>query len=94
LSTSEITYTWQPIPREKRNGIITGYNFTLQNMDGTVKENVILNDSTLSLTVKGLDTWTNYTANVSGMTIKGLGPWSSQTLVATLEEGNNTYLLQ
>lgn len=88
LSTSEIAYTWQPIKQEKRNGIITGYTLTLRNVDGSVKKSFSSNASTVRLTVNGLESWTNYTADISGMTIKGSGPPSPQVLVATLEEGN------
>lgn len=87
LTTSEIVFTWQTIALQKRNGIIIGYYLTLRNTETNVEQSVTLNGSTLNHTISGLDAWTNYTANISGMTHKGLGPWSPEISVTTLEQG-------
>ncbi|KAK3728134.1 hypothetical protein QZH41_019448, partial [Actinostola sp. cb2023] len=87
LNTTALSFTWQAITPDEQNGIILGYTLSLHRINESLVKTMTVNNGTaLTTTTGGLETWFNYTVNISGFTVKGAGPWSSKVLVTTLEE--------
>lgn len=80
-------YNWKPIAPELCHGIITSYNLTLRDVNGSLVRSFELNGTSLSHIVTGLETGTNYSAVIRGSSNKGDGPWTSEILVSTLKIG-------
>lgn len=88
-NTTALTVSWLPIIEEDRNGIILGYKVSLSNITGEFLRNVSVHGSAeLSITLAGLEIWSNYSVQVSAFTVKGNGPWSASLRGLTDEEGS------
>jgi hypothetical protein len=74
---TNVTFSWN-IPATP-NGIITGYNLTVVNIDNSTTTSYIItnispNQGLVSYTVEGFRPYENYTSTVSGTTVVGYGP--------------------
>ena len=87
------TLSWIPIPKDKQNGVITGYNVQVVGPDST--QGILLDkaDAT-SVEISHLDPFTEYTFKVSAKTKAGIGPpasTSSKTPKRSEILSNKTY---
>lgn len=69
-----ITLTWDPLPPEHRNGIITGYDVMMEG-----REN--MSSTTTSVVLSHLSGGTTYTIRVAAKTAAGVGPFASTTVM-------------
>ena len=88
ISQTAIQLFWTPVPQDKANGIVIGYNVSLKEADEVQPTRYIIFDSSILQTVIGwLRPLTVYKLNVRAFTIKGSGPPSPLITVTTEEEG-------
>jgi len=74
MNSNSIFVSWGPIPNEGRNGIIIGYGlfYTKHNSSRPDwKQQTCSN--TYGCAITGLDMYTHYDINVTGLTAKGFG---------------------
>ena len=85
-SSTSILVSWDEVPADQQNGIITGYTITYQsqtkNHTGSVE--VDRNDRQKNLT--GLKEYVNYNITVFASTVKGDGPHSNPILVVRTDQ--------
>ena len=75
LSSTSIRVLWEPIPADHINGVLLGYHVTYQKV-GRAKRSVTMetvNDTSLSIDLRGLSKFSQYSILVSGFTNKGGG---------------------
>ena len=88
ISKSEILVSWEPVPKDKVNGIVIAYNVTYSKIGGGPHSGCkIFNGSRSYGVIDGLLPFTVYSLNVSASTVKGQGPASPAITVKTEEEG-------
>ena len=86
LTSRSLTLSWSPPLPSQRNGVIISYLITCSSGD------IIINTtrtSSTSLTITGLQPFTNYTCSVSASTIIGDGPAVVNSAI-TSEESKHT----
>ena len=85
VNSSSIKVSWGDVLCDQRNGEITGYqvNYTSTSDDGIV--NVTGNQT--SVTLNGLQPYTDYSVSVAAMTVNGTGPFSTPVTNKTLFTG-------
>ena len=86
MNSHNLTLSWSPPLSSQRNGVIISYLITCSSGD------IIINTtrtSSTSLTITGLQPFTNYTCSVSASTIVGEGPAAAKSIV-TKEESKFT----
>ena len=80
VSTIESLVQWNPVPPNRRNGIITGYRIDIYNGSDHLIESQHVNNGSvysLSLDKRHLLPWHGYNVSVSASTHVGFGPSSS-----------------
>ena len=91
ISSTEIMVTWDEIPGLDQNGIITDYEVQIEPLDFPADIFVdLLNTTTLSIVVTGLEEYVFYNISVRAYTSVGPGPYSDPVTERTLEDGNYT----
>ena len=91
LSPTEILVTWDMVPLNDQNGIITLYEVLYQPLE-TFNETIkaITREvfgTEMSITLTDVQEFVNYTISVRAYTIVGVGPYSEEVMVTTLEDG-------
>ena len=74
-SSTSIRVLWEPIPADHINGVLLGYYVTYQKV-GRAKRSVTMetvNDTSLSIDLRELSKFSQYSILVSGFTSKGGG---------------------
>lgn len=87
ISPTAIKLFWVPLPKDKANGIVIGYNVSLKEADGVQPTRYITFDSSAQAVIGWLRPSTVYKLNVRAFTVKGSGPPSSFITVRTEEKG-------
>ena len=89
-SSTSISVSWDHVPVEQENGIITGYTITYhsQTDNGTVQAG----PSERQKTITGLKEYVNYNIRVFASTVKGDGPPSSPVLVVKTDQESKLFL--
>ena len=83
--------TWDEIPGLDQNGIITDYEVQIEPLDFPADIFVdLLNTTSLSIVVTGLEEYVFYNISVRAYTSVGPGPYSDPVTERTLEDGNYT----
>ena len=72
-----ITLSWSPPLPSQRNGVIISYLITCSSGDSIINST---RTSSTSLTITGLQPFTNYTCSVRAATIRGDGPAAVNTV--------------
>ena len=85
-SSTSISVSWDQVPVELENGIITGYTITYhsqtENHNGTVQAG----PSARQKTITGLKEYVDYNITVFAFTVKGDGPPSAPVLVVRTDQ--------
>ena len=88
ISQTAIQLFWAPVPQNKANGILIGYNVSLTEAHGTQPTRYINFDSSkLQAVIGWLRPFTVYKLDVRAFTIKGSGPPSPFITIKTEQEG-------
>ena len=91
-SSRGISVSWDPVVADDRNGIIKGYIVNYQALPNGYIVAKILNitndeqNNRQTVTLAGLNEFTNYSIGVLAFTISGNGPASVGQVVETLED--------
>ena len=85
-SSSSISVTWDDVPIDHQNGIITGYRVYIRK-EGSSGAWSVDDTSSKQWSKSGLDLWTIYDIKISAKTSVGEGPKSSIVKVRTDEDG-------
>lgn len=88
ISQTAIQLLWAPVPKDKANGIVIGYNVSLKEADGIQPvRHITFDSSNLQAVIGWLKPFTVYKLNVRAFTTKGSGPPNEFITVKTEEEG-------
>lgn len=88
MSSTSIIAHWSEIPFIHQNGIITTYEVfyePLDSYDGQL-EGRILNVTTLSIVLTGLEEFTEYNISVRAYTVEGAGPYIDNVIIQTFQD--------
>nr|KAG5706606.1 hypothetical protein BaRGS_005676 [Batillaria attramentaria] len=80
--TRSVTLAWNRVPCAQRGGVLVRYDVTIRPQAGPA---LSLVTNVTSVTVDGLDPFTNHTANVRYVNSVGAGPYSQDFQFTTLE---------
>ena len=87
-SSTSILVTWDEVPVEQQNGIITGYTITYQSQTGNHNGNVSAGPSDRQKNITGLKENVFYNITVFASTVKGDGPHSTPVLLVKTDQDN------
>ena len=85
LSSTSISVFWDPPPFLDQNGVITGYQVTITNVNRT-NVSTVVNVANTSHIALDLQEFEAYDIEVAAMTAVGLGPFSVAVRRQTLED--------
>ena len=85
-SSTSILVSWDEVPTEQQNGIITGYTITYQSQTENNNGNVSVGPNDCQMNITGLKEYVNYNITVFASTVKGDGPHSSPVLVVRTDQ--------
>ena len=80
-SSTSTLVSWDEVPADKQNGIITGYTITYQSQTENHNGSVSAGANDRQRNITGLKEYVNYNIAVFASTVKGDGPQSSPVLV-------------
>ena len=86
-SSTSILVTWDEVPAEQQNGIITNYTITYQSQTENDNGTVQVNDSVRQRELVNLKEYVNYNITVFASTAIGDGPPSNPIVVTTDQDG-------
>ena len=67
--------SWSPVPKGKRNGVITGYTVQVMGTDSTIQQKIEMEKTdTTSVEISNLTPFTSYNFSISAKTKAGFGP--------------------
>ena len=89
-SSTSILVSWDEVPADQQNGIITGYTITYQSQTENHNGSVSVRPNDHQKNITGLKEYANYNITVFASTVKGDGPRSSPVLVRT--DQNSKYI--
>ena len=76
-TTAELS--WIPVPKEKQNGVITGYTVQVMRADSTLIRKIPVDKDTTTAKISWLNPFTKYIFKVSAKTEAGSGPPAETT---------------
>jgi len=82
-SSTSISVTWDEVPADQQNGIITSYTITYKSQTENDNGNVEVNGSVRQTELANLKEYVNYNITVFASTVKGDGPASDPIVVST-----------
>ena len=82
-SSTSILVTWDEVPVEQQNGIITVYTITYQSQTENHNGIVAADPSDRQKNITGLKEYVYYNITMFASTVKGDGPHSNATVVRT-----------
>ncbi|XP_020911432.2 receptor-type tyrosine-protein phosphatase F isoform X1 [Exaiptasia diaphana] len=90
-SPTSVNLTWGLPPKDKRNGVIRGFNISYcKTADNTTRITKTLEgSSTLQDVIDGLEMHTEYSFKILAYTSEGNGPYSNEIKERTLEENKS-----
>ena len=91
-SSNSISVSWDQVPVEQQNGIITGYTITYHSQTENDNGTVQAGPSERQKTITGLKEYVNYNIRVFASTVKGDGPPSSPVLVLRTGQDGKLFL--
>lgn len=92
-SSTSLSVSWNPVPTEFENGIITGYRvFYMDQAESKPKLKHTVSSTTFSVDLTDLSVYTNYCIQVLAFTQAGDGV-PSDCVVASTDEGGNEIII-
>ena len=91
-SSTSILVTWDEVPADQQNGIITGYNITYQSQTENDNGNVQVNGPVRQTELTNLKEYVNYNIAVFASTVKGDGP-ASPVIVVRTDQDSKYFIL-
>ena len=85
-SSTSILVSWDKVPADKQNGIITGYTITYQSQTENHNGNVSVWPIDLQRNITALKEYVNYNITVFASTAMGDGPHSTPVLVVRTDQ--------
>ena len=85
-SSTSISVTWDEVPADEQNGIITGYNITYQSQTENDNNSVSAGREDCQKELTGLKEYVNYNITVFAFTVKGDGPASDPVIVVRTDQ--------
>ena len=85
-SSTSISVTWDEVPADEQNGIITGYNITYQSQTENDNGNIQVNGPVRQTELTNLKKYVNYNIAVFASTVKGDGPASDPVIVVRTDQ--------
>ena len=85
-SSTSISVSWDQVPVEQENGIITGYTITYHSQTENDNGTVPVTPSERQKTISGLKEYVNYNIRVFAATAIGDGPPSSPVIVVRTDQ--------
>ena len=85
-SSISILVSWDEVPANQKNGIITGYTITYQSQTENDNGSVSGGPNDRQKNMTGLKEFVNYNITVFASTVKGHGPHSSPSLVGRTDQ--------
>ena len=92
ISSTSISVSWDQVPVDQENGIITGYTITYHSQTENDNGTVQAGPSERQKTITGLKEYVNYNITVFASTVKGDGPPSTAVLVVRTGQDSKLYL--
>lgn len=86
-TSRSISVTWETIPLPEQNGIITGYNVSISNLDEVGSSAYGYSVESLDIVIDDLIPYTTYGVELAAHTSIGSGPISKLHAIQTAEEG-------
>ena len=87
LSSTSIRVLWDKVPVAERNGIVTSYEVEYrQTTFSSIEGSQNVETAAQSITLPGLQEYTEYFIQVRAYTIEGPGPYSNETVTVTHED--------
>ena len=93
-SSTSISVSWDQVPVEQENGIITSYTITYHSQTENDNGTVPAGPSERQKTITGLKEYVNYNIRVFASTVKGDGPPSSPVLVIRTDQDSKSFKSQ
>ena len=91
VTSTSVSISWLQMECIERNGVITSYTVIFHEQGGAVIPGEV-NVMDRTFTASGLTPHTNYIFRVAGVNSNGTGPYTNDTIVATEEDGNSSYV--
>ena len=85
-TSTSILVSWDKVPADQQNGIITNYTITYQSQTQNDNGNVSVVPNDRQKNITGLKEYVNYNITVFASTVKGNGPHSSPVLVVRTDQ--------
>ena len=82
-SSTSISVSWEAVPVEQQNGIITSYTIAYSSQTENHNGNVTVGPFDRQKEITGLKEYVNYSISVFASTVKGHGPHSAVIFVRT-----------
>ena len=90
-SSTSIIVSWDEVPPDQQNGIITGYTITYQSQTQNDNGNVSAGPNDRQKNITGLKEYVDYNIRVFASTVKGNGPQSSPVLVVRTDQDSKLF---
>ena len=91
-SSTSILVTWDEVPADQQNGIITGYTITYTSQTENDNGSVQVNGSVRQTELTYLKEYVNYHITVFASSVKGDGPASDPIVVRTDQASKLSFL--
>ena len=85
-SSTSILVTWDKVPADQQNGVITGYTITYHSQTENDNNSVSAGAQEEEKGLFGLKEFVNYSVTVFASTVKGDGPASDPIVVRTFQD--------
>ena len=85
-SSTSILVSWNEVPAEQQNGIITGYTITYQSQAENHNGNVTVDANDRQKNITGLKEFVDYNITGFASTVKGDGPHSAPVIVVRTDQ--------
>ena len=93
ISSTSIFVQWSNVPAADQNGVILSYTVTYEALPGDSPQTKVVSAPTTTVTLTGLNEFTNYSITVFASTVKGDGNVSEPVIVITDEDSTFSYVL-